>query len=148
VLVLLAGLGPRPGLSPDQVARRLGLGVARTRQIERHALRRLGALDGAGRCVAAGGAVAFGTLSASAPFGLSDGSTSMAAAGVDSMGGARGAVEGVSSSGGGGDEGSALGAALPPPLGQGSDWTLLILLTVAALVALLMRRELRRQRGR
>jgi hypothetical protein len=143
VLVLRAGVGPRPGLSRSQVARRLGLGVAQTRRIERRALRRLGALDGAGRCVAGGGAVTSGALLASAAFGLSNGSVSRPADG----GRPRGGVEGVSDSGGRDDGGSALGAALPSPLGRGSDWTLLLLLTVAALVVLLMRRELRRQRG-
>jgi hypothetical protein len=145
VLVLRAGLGSRPALSPTQVARRLGLGVAQTRRIERRALQRLGALDGAGRCVA-GGAVTFAALLASTPFGLSDGSTLAAAGDGAALGRPRGGVKGVSESGGG-DGGSALGAALPPPLGQGSDWTLLLLLMVAALVVLLVRRELRRQRG-
>jgi hypothetical protein len=146
VLVLRAGLGPRPGLSRSQVARRLGLGVAQTGRIERRALRRLGALDGAGRCVAGGGAVPSGALLASALFGRSNGSSPGAADGA-APAWPRNGIEGVSGSGGGNDGSSALGAALPSPLGQGSDWTLLILLMVAALVGLLVRRELRRQRG-
>jgi hypothetical protein len=144
VLVLLTGFGPGPDLSRRQVARRLGLGVAQTRRIERQAVRRLGALDAAGRCVA-GGAVTFAGL---ASLDLSNGSMLAATSGDGAaLGRARGAVKGVSASGGGDGGGSALGAALPPPLGQGSDWTLLILLMVAAMVALLVRRELRRQRG-
>ncbi len=145
VLLLRAGLGPRPGLSSSQVARRLGLGVAQTRRIERRALRRLGALDGAGRC-GGGGTVRSGALLASALFDRSNGSLSGAADGA-ALDRPRNGIEGVSGSGGGHDGSSALGAELPSPLGHGSDWTLLILLMVAAPAGLLVRRELRRQRG-
>ncbi len=145
VLVLRGGLGPRPALSRAQVASWLGLGVPQTRQIEQRGLRRLDALDAAGRCVAGGGAVPFGTLLASAPFDLS-GSSSPVGDGA-ALGRSHGGVKGVSESGTGNDGNSVLGVSLPPPLGQGSDWTLLILLMVAGLIALLVRRELRRQRG-
>jgi hypothetical protein len=56
----------------------------------------------------------------------------------------------VSASGGGDDDrdhDSGLGATLPAPFGQGSDWTLPILAMAAAMLVLLLVRELRRQRG-
>ncbi|HEX7291712.1 MAG TPA: hypothetical protein VF250_11365, partial [Conexibacter sp.] len=142
VLVLRTGLGPRDALSRDRVARRLDLGLAQTRRIERRGLRRLSALDAAGRCVGDGGGAAL----ASAPLGMPPGAALAAAAGAGAvLGQPRGDVKGVSGSGGGG--GPSLADVLPPPLGEGSDWTLLILLMLAAMVALLVRRELRRQRG-
>jgi Sigma-70, region 4 len=149
VLALRAGVGSRPALSRRQVARRLGLGVAQTRRIEQRGLRRLGALDGAGRCVVGNGALTFGALLGSGPFGLLYASASTAAVDGAGLEQARSGIKGVSEAGGSDDDGgsSVLGAALPSPLGQGSDWTLLILLMVAAMVVLLMRRELRRQRG-
>lgn len=144
VLILRAGLGPRRALSREQVARRLDLGRAQVRRVEQRGLRRLGGLDGAGRCVARDG-VAAAALFGSGAFG----GTALAAATKGSAGLARpgSGVKGVSASGGG-DDGPSLGEALPPPLGRGSDWTLLILVMAAAMVALLVRRELRRQRQR
>jgi hypothetical protein len=148
VLVLLAGVGSRPALGRAQVARRLGLGIAQTGRIERHAVWRLGALDAAGRCVAGGGGgtPSFAALLTLGPAGLDSGLTPAAGDGA-ALGRSRGAVKGVSESGGSQGGGAALGAALPPPLGRGSAWTLVLMLMVAALVVLLVRRELRRQRG-
>jgi hypothetical protein len=142
VLALRAGLGPRPALSRPRVASRLGLGVAQTRRIERRALRSLGALDGAGRC---GGGT--GLVAPLALFGAAGVLVPTSAGAVRSDAAPRSAVGGVSASGvgAGGDNGSGLGDALPPPLGRGSDWTLLILLMLLAMVGLLVRRELRRR---
>jgi hypothetical protein len=146
VLSLRAGLGPRPALSRTHVAHRLGLGVATTRRIERRALRRLGAADGAGQCVAGGASASAGAmlLLGSSPFALADGST-LAAAGDGGASGPRSGIKGVSDSGGGASGGSSLGDALPPPIGDGSDWTLLILLMLFGMLGLLVRRELRRR---
>ena len=138
VLSLRAGVGPRPALSRTQVARRLGLGVAETRRVERRGLRRLGALDGAGMCSA--------TAATASPLGWLLGATTPlgvigATAATDWSAADFNAVKGVSEAGGGGDGG---GLALPPPIGDGADWTLLILLGLAAMLALLVRREVRR----
>ncbi len=142
VLILRTGLGPRDALSRDRVARRLDLGLAQTRRIERRGLRRLSSLDNAGRCAGGSSGVALASL----PFGASPGAGLVAVPGEGAvLGQPRGDVKGVSGSGG--DDGPRLADVLPPPLGQGSDWTLLILLMAAAMVALLVRRELRRQRG-
>jgi Sigma-70, region 4 len=147
VLVLRAGLGPRPALSRRQVARRLGVGVTQARRIERRALRRLGALDGAGRCVA--GSSLSSASTAAALLGLTGGAT-LAATGDGGLGQARSGIEGVSANGGGDEDpdgDSGLGAALPAPFGEGGDWTLPILAMGAAMLVLLLVRELRRQRG-
>jgi hypothetical protein len=143
VLALRAGLGPRPALSRPRVARRLGMSLRRTGAIERRGLRRLDALGAAGRCgTSAEPAVAYGLL-ATAAGGLGAAWDPLSAR----MGAGRGAsqrprsgIGGVVASGGGGS----LGDALPPPIGHGSDWTVLILLTLLATLGLLVRRELRR----
>jgi hypothetical protein len=140
VLVLRAGLGAAPALSRSDVARRLGLPVPQTGRIERRGLRRLEALDGAGRCDD-------GRRAAASPFGVDNvdlaGGSGLIPVGDGRAEGSqpRSGVAGVSASGGGGGD---LGDALPPPIGDGSDWTVLILLTLLAMVGLLVRRELRR----
>ena len=141
VLMLRAGLGPRPALSRTQVAHRLDLGRAQTGRIERRGLRRLGALDAAGRCGAGGGAAASAASSLLGPTNA----LAVSAIADDDSGQARFGIEGVSTSGGGGGGGASLDDVLPPPLGDGGDWTVLILLMLAATVGLLVRRELKRR---
>jgi hypothetical protein len=141
VLTLRAGLGPLPPLSRTQVARRLDLTRGQTGRIERRGLRRLGALDGAGRCGGVAGASTAAAASLLAPAGAL--ATSAATADVGSASQPRYGVEGVSASGGNG--GPSLDDVLPPPIGDGADWTVLILLMLAAMVGLLVRRELRRR---
>jgi hypothetical protein len=146
VLILRAGVGSRAALSRPQVARRLGLGVAQTRRIERRGLRRLDALAGAGRCGVGAGAGAGGgaVLLAAWPGGGS--LTTGSALGGAVAGGAAdparpaGRVEGVSESGGPSHSGPGL-----PPFGQGRDFTLLIGLALLVALALLVRRELLRR---
>jgi hypothetical protein len=143
VLGLRAGLGPRPALSRGQVASRLGLGVAQTGRIERSGLRRLGALEGAGACAGASGSRTIGAAGGLLPTAAS--AAALATTPRSAIGGvsASGRGDGARSEHNGGSGG--LGDALPPPLGQGSDWTLLILLTLLALVGLLVGREVRRR---
>jgi len=140
VLSMRAGLGPRPALSRTQVARRLDLGLTQTRRVERRALRRLGALDGAGMCAAAAAAspldVLTGVLGLPAPLGGVLGATA-----VRDRSPARSGVEGVSGAGGG-DGG---GLALPPPISEGGEATLLVALGLLVALALLVRRELLRR---
>jgi hypothetical protein len=145
VLALRAGLGPRPALSRAQVARRLGLGVGQTRRIEHRALRRLGTLDSAGMC--AQGAMPAAPLTLLTGGLLSALPSDGAAIGVDSSASSpppRSGVKGVSEAG---DGGNGSGLALPPPIGDGADWSLLILLGLAAGLALLVRYEVRRAGG-
>jgi hypothetical protein len=92
VLVLRAGLGSRPALSPRQVARRLGRDSAQVRRIERRGLRRLRTLARAGACAPA-----------DMPAGGSDdlvGDASVGATGGPGASGdaPRGAVKGVTAS--------------------------------------------------
>jgi hypothetical protein len=142
VLSLRAGLGSRPALTPTEVARRLHLGVAQAERIERRGLRRLGVLDGAGRC--AGAAASDALRSSVALAGGSGTPTAGALDGLDEGSQPRSGIKGVSKSGGGDDGGSG-GLALPPPIGNGGDWTLLILLALAAMLGVFVRRELRRR---
>ncbi|HZV75282.1 MAG TPA: sigma factor-like helix-turn-helix DNA-binding protein [Conexibacter sp.] len=144
ILTLRAGLGPGPALSRAQVARLLDLSLTRTGQIERRGLRRLGALDRAGRCAGGGG------VSTAWLWGSASGSTPLLATPTGGMEHAadpasrpRFGIEGVIASGGGSGRGSGFDA-LPPPLGHGSDETLLILLALLAALGLLVRWELRR----
>ncbi len=142
VLTLRAGLGPRAPLSRTQVARRLDLSRPQAGRIERRGLRRLGALDAAGRCGVTAATTSATIASLLAPAGAL--ATSSTAAGdVGSASRPRYGIEGVSASGGG--DGASLDDVLPPPIGDGSDWTALILLMLAATVGLLVRRELRRR---
>src|SRR6185369_5294000 len=107
------------------------------------ALRRLGALDGAGMCTAGAAAASplrlltGGLLSALPPYGAAIGGNPAAGAPPPRFG-----VKGVSEAGG--DGGSGGGLALPPPIGDGADWTLLVLLGLASMLALLVWYEVRR----
>jgi hypothetical protein len=143
VLDLRAGIGPGVPLTRPQTARRLDLGVAQTGRIERRGLRRLDALASAGACGGAGGAVASaGPLAAT---GALAGGATLVADASDSR--SRFDVGGVVAHGGGdpASDGRSGLDALPPPIGDGGEATLLVALGLLVTLALLVRRELSRR---
>jgi hypothetical protein len=146
VLSLRAGVGPGAPLTRSQVARRLDLGVGRTGRIERRGLRRLDGLAAAGACGTAGSGVAAMSLLSPVPLGATGAALGTSA---DAAGALRpsSAVGGVVAHGGG-DEGSGGRSgfdALPPPIGDGGEATLLVALGLLVALALLVRRELLRR---
>lgn len=141
VLDLRAGVGPGTPLSRPRVARRLGLGLAQTRRIERRGLRRLDTLASAGAC---GGATS-GSLMAAGALAMANGDAPLVAAVSDLP--PRSGVGGVVAHGGGdpGASGRSGFDALPPPIGDGGEATLLVSLGLLVALALLVRRELSRR---
>jgi hypothetical protein len=144
VLSLRAGVGPGVPLTRPQVARRLDLGVAQTGRIERRGLRRLDVLVGDGACGSVGGAIAtFGPLTATGAATGADGGTTSAANALDLR--PRGGVGGVVAHGDPGSGSRSGFDALPPPIGDGGEATLLVALGLLVALALLVRRELSRR---
>jgi hypothetical protein len=142
VLGLRAGLGPDAPLTRPEVARRLDLGVAQTGRIERRGLRRLDALVDDGACGGVGTVSTAGTLATGGSFAVvSDGY----APGADRR--PHFGVGGVVAHGGGdsGSGGRSGFDALPPPIGDGGEATLLVALGLLVALALLVRRELSRR---
>lgn len=141
VLDLRAGVGPRVPLTRPQVALRLDLGVAQTGRIERRGLRRLDALAGAGACGGAGAAAAI--TATGAPAGANGDTMPAAASDLRPHFGVGGVVAH------GGDDPRASGRsgfdALPLPIGDGGEATLLVALGLLVALALLVRRELSRR---
>jgi hypothetical protein len=145
VLDLRAGLGPGMPLTRPQVARRLALGVAQTGRIERRGLRRLDALAGAGAGACGGVGTAVATAGPPPATGVPAGTIGDTTPASDAH--PRFGVGGVVAHGGG--ESSSGGRsgldALPPPIGDGGEATLLVALGLLVTLALLVRRELSRR---
>ncbi|HEV7771691.1 MAG TPA: hypothetical protein VGO48_00230 [Conexibacter sp.] len=142
VLGLRAGIGPGAPLTRPQVARRLDLGVTQTGRIERRGLRRLDALAGDGACGGVGGAVA-----TAGPLTAADGGADVTPGASSSHLRPRSGIGGVVAHGGGdtGSDGRSGFDALPPPIGDGGEATLLVALGLLVALALLVRRELSRR---
>ena len=142
VLGLRAGIGPRSPLTRAQVANRLDLGVAQTGRIERRGLRHLDALAGAGAC--GGTATTAGSLMTAGARAGANGDAALAADASDHR--ARFGVGGVVAHGDDPSSGGRSGlGALPPPIGDGGEATLLVALGLLVALALLVRRELLRR---
>jgi hypothetical protein len=142
VLGLRAGLGPDTPLTRPEVARRLDLGVAQTGRIERRGLRRLDTLVDDGACGGVGTIPTAGTLAAADSFAVV---SDRYAPGADrrphfGVGGV--IAHGGDDSGSGGRSGF---DALPPPIDDGGEATLLVALGLLVALALLVRRELSRR---
>jgi hypothetical protein len=150
VLLLRAGIGPRPALTRAQVSRRLDASLVRVRRLERRGLQRLRAFERAGGCGSAAGG--YSVMPSTGSFVGPGGESAVRA----SFNGADGLPGGATGSGGQEAEPRSdvkdefeQSRPVPPatfiprsPDGDGLDLTLVALLLGAGMFAYAVRREL------